>query len=217
MDATRMQDALVAFGETFLGALAARDFEHIAGLFQPRVRFRALVPSGLREATTAQEATNWLRSWYGDADTFQMQAASIDQIAGWLALAYRIQLRKPEGWRVIEQHAYCDVADGQIADMAVLCSGFQPDAEHEESLGPAAAVEPRFGADAFYDAGDRGCAEGPIDVIASLMRRMAPGKTLEVRATDASVAADLPAWCRLAGNELVKQVGDRYLIRRGEA
>jgi hypothetical protein len=27
-------------------------------------------------------------------------------------------------------------------------------------------------------------------------------------------AGDLPAWCRLAGHELVQQDGDRYLIRR---
>jgi tRNA 2-thiouridine synthesizing protein A len=46
------------------------------------------------------------------------------------------------------------------------------------------------------------------------MRRLAPGQTLEIRATDPSVACDLPAWCRLAGHESVQQDGDRYLIRR---
>jgi TusA-related sulfurtransferase len=70
------------------------------------------------------------------------------------------------------------------------------------------------GADAFYDAGDQGCAAGPLDEIAALMRRLGPGQTLEVRATDPSVANDLPAWCRLAGHELVRHTGDRYLIRR---
>lgn len=71
-----------------------------------------------------------------------------------------------------------------------------------------------FGADAFYDAGDKGCAEGPLDEIALLLHRLAPGQTLEVRATDPSVTADLPAWCRLAKHELVTRQGDRYLIRR---
>lgn len=50
-----------------------------------------------------------------------------------------------------------------------------------------------LGADSFYDAGDKGCAAGPLDEIAALMRRLAPGQTLEVRATDPSVAGDLPA------------------------
>jgi TusA-related sulfurtransferase len=71
-----------------------------------------------------------------------------------------------------------------------------------------------FGADSFYDAGDTGCAYGPLDEVAALMRKLAAGQTLEVRATDPSVAVDLPAWCRLAGHQLVNQSGDRYLIRR---
>jgi len=71
-----------------------------------------------------------------------------------------------------------------------------------------------LGANAFYDAGDKGCGDGPLDEIAAQMRRLAPGQRLEVRATDPSVANDLPAWCRLVGHELVAQEGERYLIRR---
>ncbi len=69
-------------------------------------------------------------------------------------------------------------------------------------------------ADAFYDAGDQGCAAGPLDEVAAQLRRLAPGQTLEVRATDPSVTNDLPAWCRMTGHELVTQAEDRYLIRR---
>jgi TusA-related sulfurtransferase len=71
-----------------------------------------------------------------------------------------------------------------------------------------------LGADLFYDAGDKGCAEGPIQEVAALMSRLRPDQALEVRATDPTVAIDLPAWCRLAGHELVSQQGDRYLLRR---
>jgi tRNA 2-thiouridine synthesizing protein A len=80
---------------------------------------------------------------------------------------------------------------------------------------PAATQpQPVFEASTFYDAGDAGCAFGPIDEIAALMRRMAPGQTLEVRATDPSVAVDLPAWSRLVGHKLIAQSGHRYLIER---
>lgn len=72
-----------------------------------------------------------------------------------------------------------------------------------------------FGANSFYDAGDQGCGAGPLDEIALLMRRLEPGQTLEVRATDPSVAGDLPAWCRLVGHDLARQEGEHYLIRRG--
>ena len=71
-----------------------------------------------------------------------------------------------------------------------------------------------LGADAFYDAGAQGCADGPLDEVAAQLRRLAPGQTLEVRATEPSVANDLPAWCRMTGHELVTRDEDRYLIRR---
>ena len=68
-------------------------------------------------------------------------------------------------------------------------------------------------ADAFYDAGDRGCASGALDTIADCMYHLAPNQTLEIRATDPSVTVDLTAWCRLTGHVLVMREGDRYLIR----
>ena len=71
-----------------------------------------------------------------------------------------------------------------------------------------------LGADTFYDAGDRGCAAGPLDDIADLMRRLPSGQTVEIRTTEPSVAVDLAAWCRLTGHTLVKEQGDRYLLRR---
>jgi tRNA 2-thiouridine synthesizing protein A len=71
-----------------------------------------------------------------------------------------------------------------------------------------------FGADAFYDAGDKGCAAGPLDEIADLMRRLTSGQTIEIRTTDPSVSVDLAAWCLLTGHTLLTQQGDRYLLRR---
>jgi TusA-related sulfurtransferase len=74
---------------------------------------------------------------------------------------------------------------------------------------------PILDADNFYDAGDKGCASGPMDEIAALMRKLAHGQTLEIHATDPSVAFDLAAWCRMTGNPLVEQRGAHYLVRKG--
>jgi tRNA 2-thiouridine synthesizing protein A len=79
-----------------------------------------------------------------------------------------------------------------------------------------AALGSLLGADHFYDAGDQGCAFGPLDEIARIMRRLNPGQTLEVHATDATVAVDLSAWCRMTGHTLVEQKDGRYLLRRKE-
>jgi TusA-related sulfurtransferase len=73
---------------------------------------------------------------------------------------------------------------------------------------------PVFDSDFFYDAGDLGCAFGPLDDIAAFMGEMSSGQTLEIRATDPTVAVDLPAWCRLAGHQIITHQNDRYLVRR---
>ncbi|MFO7634986.1 MAG: sulfurtransferase TusA family protein [Caldilinea sp.] len=77
-----------------------------------------------------------------------------------------------------------------------------------------ALATPLFDADLFYNAGDKGCAFGPMDEIAALMRKMASGQTLEIHATDPSVAFDLTAWCRMTGNALVEQRDGHYLVRK---
>jgi tRNA 2-thiouridine synthesizing protein A len=206
--------------EQFLTALAQRDFEAIEGLFHRQVRFRALVPSTVRQAADAREATNWLRRWFGAANSLELLRSSTGALADRLYLAYRLGLHDENGWQVVEQQAYLSVAGGQIEDIAILCSGLRLDTERQELPGEPESREraslrsSRFAADAFYDAGDKGCAEGPLEEIARRMRGMQSGQTLEVHATEPSVAHDLPAWCRLARHQLVRREGDHYLLRR---
>jgi TusA-related sulfurtransferase len=203
-------EAAITVGQSFLEALATQDFDRIEALFTPQVRFRALVPPGVREGQTAAEATSWLRRWFGDADELQVLQATANLVFDRLYVCYRLRSHDTEnGWRVVEQHAYCNVQDGCIADMWLVCSGFRPDAISQTS-----GTAPRFHADRFYGAGDMGCADGPLEAIAAVLREMAVGQTLEIHATQPSVASDLPAWCRLAGHTLVEHEDHHYLVRR---
>jgi TusA-related sulfurtransferase len=207
---TTTTEATVALGRAFLAALAAQDFERLQSMFAAQVRFRALVPAGVRQGQTAAEATNWLRRWFGDADQLQMQQPVTEQVFDRLYVSYRLRLHDAvNGWRLIAQQVYGDVRDGQIADMWLACSGFRRDLEGQQEVAPGS-----FAADAYYDAGAKGCAEGPLEEIAATMHRLEAGQTLAVHAAAPSVAVDLPAWCRLTGHELVEQNGENYLIRR---
>jgi TusA-related sulfurtransferase len=225
MDDVVIERQLTVVGQNVLDALKARDFDRIRSSFHPQVEFKALVPRGIREGANPEEATAWLQQWFGDADEYEVLASSVDQVVDRLHIAYRIQLRKPAGWRVIEQQAYCTLQEGLINTMRVLCSGFRPIDEDRDAADhsitqpivcavPAAPIgQTTFQASAFYDAGTRGCADGPLDDIASLMRHLSAGQILEVRATDPSVAKDLPAWCRMTGHIYLRQEGDCFLIR----
>ncbi len=75
-------------------------------------------------------------------------------------------------------------------------------------------VAPIFGADQYYDAGNKGCAMGPMDEIAAIVRNMANGQALEIHASDPTVAVDLSAWCRMTGNRLIEQRDGHYLVRK---
>lgn len=210
MSNVMLDEKTIALGQSFLESLAAQDFERLETLFSPQVRFRALLPPRTCDEKTAGAATGWLRRWFGEAGTLQVLQSTAAQVFDRLYLRYRLRTHDAaNGWRVIEQQAYCNVQDGHIADMWLLCSGFRPDPENQGQ-----ASQSHFNADVFYDAGVKGCAEGPLEEIAGLMRRMSSGQTLEVHATAPSVAGDLPAWCRLAGHELIGHEGEHYLIRR---
>ena len=210
MSAVLLNEGAPTVGASFLESLAAQDFDRLETLFTPHVHFRALVPPGVREGQTAGEATSWLRRWFGDADELQVLRSAADLVFDRLYLCYRLRSHDTaNGWRVVEQQAYCDVQHGHIADMWLVCSGFRPDALNQTQV-----PKSRFQASRFYDAGDLGCADGPLDAIAALLREMVAGQTLEVHAAQPSVAGDLPAWCRLTSHELIAQDGEHYLIRR---
>ena len=201
--------------EALLAAITTQDFDRIEALFAPQVRFRALVPSGVREGNTPAEATAWLQNWFGEGQQLQVLQSASDTVFGRLFLSYRLRLSSPEkGKRVIEQQVYCDMQDGYISDMAILCSGFHRDPLEEDRESSAGYPRCQRLADQFYDAGSKGCADGPLDDIARLMRKMEPGRILEVHASDPTVGVDLQAWCRLSRNEFLQQEDDHYLIRR---
>jgi tRNA 2-thiouridine synthesizing protein A len=57
-------------------------------------------------------------------------------------------------------------------------------------------------ADIIYDAGPTGCGELIVNIFLT-MKTMKVGQILLVTAYDPGAKADIPAWCRLSGNELV--------------
>src|SRR5262252_8906506 len=57
--------------------------------------------------------------------------------------------------------------------------------------------------DASFDGGDLDCGSGLLLLIRSHIDPLPRGGLLEIVSTEISVREDLPAWCRLTGNELV--------------
>src|SRR6516165_11707184 len=76
-----------------------------------------------------------------------------------------------------------------------------------------------YPADVSFDGGDLDCGSGLLLLIRKHIDPLECGQLLEIRSTEISVDEDLPAWCRLTGNELVswtRQGKQRsFLVRKG--
>ena len=71
-----------------------------------------------------------------------------------------------------------------------------------------------------FDGGDLDCGNGLLLLIRKHIDPLEAGELLEIRSTEISVPEDLPAWCRLTGNELVSHVSDgkahSFLVAKGK-
>jgi SnoaL-like domain len=114
-----------AVGERLVQALAARDFEALRGCLAPTIRVRALTPRRMLELYGVDEALFYFRRWFGASEDVDVQACELGAVAGRLAIAYRFELSEEGGRWVVEQHGFADVADGAIAALDFVCSGFR--------------------------------------------------------------------------------------------
>jgi len=73
--------------------------------------------------------------------------------------------------------------------------------------------------DAVLDGGNLDCGSGLLLLIRRQIDPLSPGQLLEIRSTEPSVGEDLPAWCRMTGNELVfteeKERRWKFLVSKG--
>ncbi len=60
-----------------------------------------------------------------------------------------------------------------------------------------------YEAEVGFDGGELDCGNGLLLLIRKHIDPLAPGHLLEILSRESSVEEDLPAWCRLTGNELV--------------
>jgi 5-methyltetrahydropteroyltriglutamate--homocysteine methyltransferase len=69
---------------------------------------------------------------------------------------------------------------------------------------PALNRDASWSPDAAFDGGDLDCGNGLLLLIRRHIDPLPLGGLLEIRSRERSVREDLPAWCRMTGNELVR-------------
>jgi hypothetical protein len=124
-----------ALAGAFLESLAAQDFAGLGGALTAGARLRALLPAGLREWTGADVIAGVFTHWFGDTEEFELAEATVGEVGGRLHLHWRLRLRAGRlgsGWFTVEQQAYADTeANGPIARLDLLCTGYRPEGGHD--------------------------------------------------------------------------------------
>ena len=113
-------------GKIFIDALAHQAWERLAVCFDETVQFRALIPSGLKNAESRASAAHYLQKWFGDADQLILLDSSVQPMQDRLHITYRFRAHEDQ-WYVVEQQVYCVMQDGFIKQADLLCSGFRPE------------------------------------------------------------------------------------------
>jgi hypothetical protein len=111
----------------FTAALAARDAIALRSMFGSEVDFRGLTPGQVWEARTADALVNdiILGSWFEPSDVIQrIESVQQGRIGTRTRIGYRLRVQNAGGTFAVEQQAFCDLPDGVVTWLRVLCSGF---------------------------------------------------------------------------------------------
>ena len=115
----------------FVDALAARDFDLLAGTLADGVHFRALLPSRVLDLDGADAVRSRFARWFGGAERWEVVEAVVGEVGGRIHLGWRVRLTDPdigEGPLLVEQQVYANAgADGRLSDVALLCTGYRPE------------------------------------------------------------------------------------------
>jgi len=190
----RAPDEIASVGERMITSLSERDSKKLASCFHPDIRFRALVPSGLRECRGSLNATALMQSWFVAAERLQLLHKEVYSVSHRLNASYRFREFYSDGeTEIIEQHAYCDLRNGLIESISILCSGHLP----EQSEVTNEQVHHR------YDAGDLGCGSGLPQEFRRQVGAIPIGHTIDILTRDPSAKEDLPSLARLLGHQVL--------------
>ena len=149
-----------------------------------------------RSTVGAAEAAAQLRSWFSGAERIELLESEVRPISRRFGVSYRFKEYHSNGETgVIEQEAFCDVRQGLIESIDILCSGHLLEAD----LDAAVRDTPRH----RFDSGELGCGSGLPQEFRRRMDEVPVGHLREVVTRDPSAREDRPSLARLIGHQVI--------------
>jgi hypothetical protein len=105
--------------------IAGRDPRRLAVALTATARLRALLPGGPIEAHGRDEVAARFHGFFADFDTVRLVESAGEAVGDRLLVHYRLHVTQgPTRW-VCTQTAVCKFAEGRLAVIDMLCSGFR--------------------------------------------------------------------------------------------
>jgi TusA-related sulfurtransferase len=180
-------------------ALALRDRATLLAHLSDDVVLKALLPRRYVEHSGPTAVADEMLGWFEEVPEIVVRHCEVERVADVWHAGFQFGLLGLAPEHVVEQHAYCTVADGTVTTIRLLCSGFRP-----------VQVEPR--PDRVVDGLGDGCAT-LTPRVAAAMRELASGQVLAVLTDDPAAPDDLGAWSRLTGHDIIATAAEPYATR----
>ena len=114
----------------FAEALGRKDAPALKALLRPDVNFKAMTPGRFWESGSADEVVDeiMLGAWFEPSDKIT-EVVSIEtaDLVSAERVGYRFRVTNLTGRFVVEQQAYVEEKDGQIAWLRIMCAGYRPE------------------------------------------------------------------------------------------
>jgi hypothetical protein len=121
----RNDQTTLRLGEEWIQALIEKDFHRMSEVCQPDVTGLLITPSHVHTLEHAPDLTRSVEQWFGACDSIQKEQSRVAMVGKKLAVFYRLALQENGETYTMEQQMYCTLRDGRIAQLNLLCSGFQ--------------------------------------------------------------------------------------------
>ncbi len=215
-------------GEDWIRAITDRDFKQLSTICYPDVKSTLLLPKRIAQLESATDLIKEVEYWFGEYDFVQEEQSRVAMVGEKLAIFYRLRCKVGGGAKIVEQQLYCNIRDGRIEQVRLICSGVQPELVSITSplagvlnASPTeihASILERPHANALLEfkanVGQGSTCAMLTPYIKSKLAGLSSGQVLEGHVDDITAKEDIEAWSRLSGNILLKmdQTANQELV-----
>jgi len=118
-------DSCLVIGNAFIENLNEKKFDDLAKLFSKNILFRGLTPSSLYTSNDPIKTASRIKGWFyvDDSEKYEVIDSKVDVFIDCLHIYFRIFETYQGTAYKIEQHLYCEISDGKIEKLSLVCSG----------------------------------------------------------------------------------------------